>query len=109
MASGKQRGFSLIEMAIVVSIAAIGAGITVVNLQTALKATHVTNAFNITLETMRRARDSAITERRVYVVSFTTPGTIAVNQNTPTGTSLVTSLLPPDVSFDIETGVPTAA
>jgi prepilin-type N-terminal cleavage/methylation domain-containing protein len=109
MASGKQRGFSLIEMAIVVSVASIAAGITFINLQTALKAARVTNAYNTTLETMRRARDEAVTQRRVYVVSYTTPGTIAVNQNTPTGPVLVTSTLPPDVSFDVEAGVPTSA
>jgi prepilin-type N-terminal cleavage/methylation domain-containing protein len=108
MASGRQRGFSLIEMAIVVSIASIAAGITVVNFQTAMKAARVTNAYNTVLETMRRARDEAVTQRRVYVVSFTVPGTVAVNQNTPTGTSLLTSTLPTDVSFDVETGVPTA-
>ena len=95
-------------MAIVVSVASIAAGITIMNLQNALKAARVTNAFNTTIETMRRARDAAVTERRIYVVSFTTPGTIAVTQNTTNGPSLVTSTLPPDVSFDLENGVPTS-
>jgi len=108
MVSGRQRGFSLIEMAIVLSVASVAAGIMFINVQTALKAAHVTNAYNTTLETMRRARDAAVTERRIYVVSFTAPGTIAVTQNTTSGTSLVTSTLPTDVPFDVETGVPTS-
>ena len=48
------------------------------SLQPALKDTRVTNAYNATLMTMRRAREQAIAERRVYLVTFNN----AVSPNT---------------------------
>lgn len=76
------------------------------SLQPALKAQHVTTAYNQTLMTLRRARDQAAADMRVYVVTFTQPGTITVTQNGIGGPVLLTTVLPQDVTFHIEPGVP---
>jgi hypothetical protein len=41
-------------------------------------------------------------------VSFATPGTITVTQNSLSGPLLLTSVLPSDVTFHVEPGVPTS-
>ena len=52
----RMSGFSLIETLIVLSLMMIASGIFFMSLQPALKDTRVTNAYNATLMTMRRAR-----------------------------------------------------
>lgn len=101
-------GFSLLEMAIVMAIALILCGITFQTFQPMIKAERVTAAYNTTLMTMRRARDQAVAEQREYVAVFTPPGTITVTQNNPGGPLLVSSVLPSDVAFDVEPGIPTS-
>ncbi|HLK31733.1 MAG TPA: type II secretion system protein [Terriglobales bacterium] len=106
MTSTKNRGFTLIEISIVLAISFIAGGMFFMSLQPALKQSRVNNAYDETLMTLRRARDEAAAELRIYVVSFTLPGTITVTQNTTTGPILVTTVLPADVSFDVEAGIP---
>jgi len=108
MTSRKNRGFSLLEMLIVISIGLTLAGITAVVWGPVMNQQHVTSAYNATLTTLRRARDQASGDMRVYVVSFATPGTITVTQNTTAGPVLVTTVLPPDVTFHLEAGIPTS-
>lgn len=106
---GKMRGFSLIETLIVLSVMLIASGIFFMSLQPALKETRVTNAYNMTLMTLRRAREAAIAERRTYVVTFNsiaTPNTITITQ-AATGQVIATTSLPTDVFFRTESGIPT--
>ncbi len=104
----RDSGFSLLEMLVVVGISMILAGITTLSYVPMMKQQHVTSAYNATLTTLRRSRDQAATDMRVYVVSFTLPGTITVTQNTTTGPVLMTTVLPPDITFHVEPGVPTS-
>ncbi len=104
----QHRGFSLLELMIVIAI-----GFTVVAFSTwallpVLKQQDVTTAYNATLTTLRRAHDQAAADMRVYVVHFATPGTITVTQNALGGPLLLTTVLPPDVTFHVEPGVPTS-
>jgi prepilin-type N-terminal cleavage/methylation domain-containing protein len=108
MTSSKHRGFSLLEMLIVISISLILAGINSLVWGPVMNQQHVTSAYNATLTTLRRTRDQASADMRVYVVSFATPGTITVTQNTTTGPLLVQTVLPPDVTFHVEPGIPTS-
>lgn len=116
MASRKQLGFSMLEMLIAVSISLLLAAVADVSLQPVLKAQRVNDAYNTTLMALRRARDSAAADMRVYVVTFGPPvlgpnpngGTISVNQITPGGTLLFSATLPPDVTYHIEPGIPTS-
>lgn len=114
----KQRGFSLLELMIVVAIGFTLAGITTIAYMDTLKGQHMTTAYNSTLGTLRRTRDQAAADMRIYVVQFTTPRTITVTQAGPGATScqvppsgalLLTTVLPTDVSFMIEPGSPTSS
>jgi type II secretory pathway pseudopilin PulG len=111
------RGFSLLEMMTVVSLVIVMAAVTFTAFVPVFNTQHVTSAYNSTLTTLRRARDQAATDMRTYVVTFTAPGTITVQQSIsatgtcqipPTGNVLVTTVLPPDVTFATQTGTPTS-
>lgn len=113
----RQRGFSLLEMLIVIAIGLTLAGITTMAYVPVMKQQRVTTAYNETLTTIRRARDQAAADMRIYVVQFAQPGTITVTQVgpgvttcqiPPSGPVLVTTVLPPDISFQIEPGSPTS-
>jgi prepilin-type N-terminal cleavage/methylation domain-containing protein len=111
MASRKQSGFSMLEMIIAISISLILAAIVTVTMQPTLNQQQVNDAYNTTLTTLRRARDQAAADMRVYVVGFATPtagngGTITVTQTTPGGTILFTATLPPQVTYHLEPGLP---
>jgi prepilin-type N-terminal cleavage/methylation domain-containing protein len=105
----RSRGFSLMELLITMAIGLTIAGIAAMAYVPVMSQQHVTNAYNTTLTALRRAHDQAAGDMRIYVVSFTAPGTISVNQNSTTGPLLFTSVLPSDVTFHIEPGVPTSA
>jgi Tfp pilus assembly protein FimT len=108
MKSNSHRGFSLLEMMIVIFIGFTVAAFAVMTLIPTSKGQHVTTAYNTVLTTMRHARDQSAADMRIYVVSFATPGTVTVTQNTLGGTLLLTSVLPSDVTFHVEPGVPTS-
>jgi hypothetical protein len=94
------------EMVVVSAIITMITAGSVLSLQPVLKNQHVMNAYNQTLMTMRRARDQAAADMRVYVVTFAAPGTITVTQNSTTGPVLITTVLPQDVTFHLEAGLP---
>lgn len=111
MAARKQNGFSMLELAIAITVSMILAGAVTVTMQTTFKQQLVNDAYNTTLTTLRRARDSAAADMRVYVVTFATAtpgngGTITVTETTPAGPVLMTSYLPPQVTFHLEPGLP---
>jgi prepilin-type N-terminal cleavage/methylation domain-containing protein len=120
MTAKKQRGFSLLEMMITLAVGLILAGITAMALMPVMNQQHVTTAYNATLNTLRNARDRAAGDMRTYVVTFSNaaiPNTITVQQSVnatgacqipPTGPVLVTTILPSDITFQIEPGVPTS-
>lgn len=105
----RESGFSLIEMMAVVAISIIVAVISVFGLVPALKQQHVTNAYNTTLSALRQARDTAVSQRTSYSVTFSnsvTPNTITVAPALASGVAVftgdqnaVTYQLPTDVTF----------
>lgn len=105
------RGFSMIEMAITLAILMIASGICFVSLKPAMQQNRVNNAYNVTLSAMRKGREAAIAERRVYIVTFSnssTPNTVKITQ-AATGTVKATFQLPNDITFRAEPGIPTSA
>jgi prepilin-type N-terminal cleavage/methylation domain-containing protein len=126
MVSSKARGFSLIEMVVVVSIAMIMMAITFVSLQPALKDARVNQAYAIALTQLRNARARAVEGREQYIVCFGATGTPsgastplgAPTAQTvqlfewPSGTGLSSAVqiskidLPSDVQFQTLTGLP---
>ena len=116
MGKTKTSGFSLLEMMAAVSISLVLTAVGVITFQPMVQQQHVTTAYNTTLTSLRRAREAAAADMRVYVVTFAgavtgpnpTGGSITVNQTTPTGPQLFSVSLPADVTFHVEPGVPTS-
>ena len=109
----KQAGFSLIEMLIVMAILLVATAIGFIELRPAMNQIRVSNAYNTTLMTIRRAREAAIGQRRTYIVPFSNAAvpntvTIAPASVTPGGLN-VTYTLPNDVLFTALGGLPAAA
>lgn len=99
------RGVSLLEMMIVLAIVIITASIGFMSLQPVMREMRVTNAYNTTLNTIRRAREAAIGQRRTYIVTFNNAAvphtiTIAPASVTPGGLT-ATYRLPTDVQFTV--------
>jgi prepilin-type N-terminal cleavage/methylation domain-containing protein len=122
------RGFSLLEMMIVVSILMIVGGISFMALQPALKDGRTNQAFESAMMPLRVARQRAIAERKQYIVCFgiAAPAGALTPMGAPTaqsvqifrwdaGTALsaatqVTAVtLPMDLNFQAIPGVPTSA
>jgi prepilin-type N-terminal cleavage/methylation domain-containing protein len=110
MLARKMRGFSLIEVLVVISLILIVTGFSVMAIQPALKQGHVTEGYNQTLMALRQAREISVAQRQIYYVTLSNalqPNTITITQGS-TGTVTTTYSLPPDVAFDVEPGVPTS-
>jgi prepilin-type N-terminal cleavage/methylation domain-containing protein len=111
MGSRRMRGFSLIEMMVVVTIILIVSGVAIFGMQPALQFSRVNNAYNITLAAIRQTRDFAVAQRQTYSVTFSNaavPNTITITQ-AGNGNVVTTYPLPTDVSFTAIAGIPTGA
>ena len=75
MRSRKNRGFSLLEMMIVIGIGLTVAGVSVMTLMPMLQETHVDQAYDTTLSVLRNYRNLAISTSKRYILTFTGPGT----------------------------------
>jgi Tfp pilus assembly protein FimT len=117
----KQGGFSLLEMLAAIGIFFTLAGITAVAMMPIWKTQDVTTAYNDTLTTLRRARDQAAGDMRIYVVTFANntnaASTITVQQDgasytsctlPPNGNVLLTTVLPADITFATQSVFPTS-
>jgi prepilin-type N-terminal cleavage/methylation domain-containing protein len=110
MSTRKMRGFSLIEMMIVLTVILIACAIGFMTLQPAIKQSRVTNGYNFALGALRQAREDAVADRRVYMVTFSNavnPNTITITQS-DTGVVKTTYTLPTDVVFGVQAGFPTS-
>ncbi len=102
----------MLELMIVISILLILAAITDVSLQPALRSEQITNSFNLTLSAMRRARDQAASDMQTYVITFSPAvagvngGSFTVNETTPAGPQMFAGVLPPNVTYNLEPGIP---
>jgi len=123
LTSSKIRGFSLIEMMIVIGIGMTVAGISVMALMPMLQENHVDQSYDTTLSVLRNYRNLAIAQSQRYIITFTPatttvpiiPASITV-QNwqyavpvSPAPTFVASYALPPDVTFGVQTIFPAAA
>jgi prepilin-type N-terminal cleavage/methylation domain-containing protein len=108
-----QRGFSMVEMLIVIAVGTIVTAIGFITLAPAMKEIRVSNAYNTTLATLRQAREMAVSNRDIYMVTLNNtvvPNTITITDTNPANPKVVeTMVLPNDVNFDNEPGIPNTA
>jgi len=110
MLSRKTRGFSLVELMIVIALTLVVTAFSIMAIQPSLKQGHVTQAYNQTLMALRQARDTSVAQRQIYFVTFNNggnPNFITITQGS-TGTVTATYNLPTDVVFFTYPGIPTA-
>lgn len=112
LSARRERGFSLLEMMVVVMITMIVVTIGFISFQPMMKKARVDSAYDTTLMAMRNFRSRAITERKRYIVAFTAPGTITVSYwgvavpVNPAPVVVETLILPQDVQFMVQAGIP---
>jgi prepilin-type N-terminal cleavage/methylation domain-containing protein len=115
MTSSGKRGFSLLELMIVISIGLIMAGVTFIALMPVFKQNNVNAAYDTSLSVMRNYRNLSITQSKRYILTFTPPGTITVQRwdyavpVSPVPVTVATFTLPPDIQFAVQAGFPAAA
>ncbi len=96
---GRSRGISLLEIMVVLGIIMVVSGMAFVNLSGAMNDSKVVTGYNTVLMTIRRARETAVSERRIYRVRFDTPGAECDAETHTTGNACV--LLIKDDTGDI--------
>jgi len=114
MTSSTNRGFSLLEMLVVVAIGFIMAAVTLMAVKPLLQVNHINSAYDTTLSAMRNYRNLSITQSKRYILTFTAPGTITVQRwdwalpVSPAPVTVATFNLPNDVQFAVQAGFPAA-
>ena len=111
----KASGFSLLELMASLGIAMVAISITAISFQPMLKQARVNTAYDTTLMALRNYRMQAVSQRKRYMVAFTTPGTITISYlgvATPVNPPPVvveTMTLPSDVQFAVTSGLPSTS
>lgn len=112
MISTKNRGFSLLELLIVISIGLIMAGVTFMAMKPLFNQNHVDQAYDTALSVMRNYRNQSITNSKRYIVFFTPPRTMTVQRwdyvvpVSPAPVTVATYTLPSDIQFAVQAGFP---
>lgn len=114
MTSRKSRGFSLLELMIVIAIGLTMAGVTFIMLMPLFKKNHVDQAYDMTLSVLRSYRNQAITKYTRFIITFPTASTINVqewdfpppNGVAPAPLAPVIYTLPQDIQFTVQAGFP---
>ena len=116
-------GLTLTEMVIAISVFLIAGAMTVMALRPAWQDARLASAYNDVLMMMRRARESAIVERRTYLVSFandvkcnqlkcseiTVSRLLGGLKGAPDASATTAMQLPPEVEFLNVKGIPTSS
>jgi hypothetical protein len=74
-----QAGLSILETTVVVCLVTVVLAIAVVNIWPAMSQSSANSGIEMVLGELRRARERAVDERRIYRVTFTAPQTIEVD------------------------------
>ncbi|HEX3820012.1 MAG TPA: prepilin-type N-terminal cleavage/methylation domain-containing protein [Candidatus Sulfotelmatobacter sp.] len=120
MTSNKERGFSLLELMITVTIGMIIAGVTFISMRPLFNRSHLDNGYDTTLMALRDTRHLAITQSHEYYVNFNpggfAAGTITVTYQPaavggilPAQQFVKSYTLPTDISFAVVAGFPANA
>ena len=116
MSVHKMRGFSIVELLIVVVIIMIILGATFIQIGPMLRASQAQAALQTTLGQMRRAHELAVDQRQVYRLTFTGPRTIQLDKvkidpvtKAKTFTFQSKIDLPVQTQFTVVSGLPNTA
>ena len=117
-----ERGFSMTELVVVVTILLIVIAIALVNIVPSLKNSKSNAALELVMGELRRAHERAIDERRIYRVTFVAPQTLQVDvgQVVNAASTITRSAplfvqaqqpltLPTGITFTVVAGIPTNA
>ena len=113
--ANKDRGFSLLELTVVISLGLVISGISIMALKPLYQLNHVDAAYDTTLSVIRNYRNQSIAQSRRYIITFTAPRTITVQYwqfatpVSPAPVTVATYTLPPDIRFGVQGGFPPAA
>ena len=115
MKLGKNRGFTLLELMITLTIGMVMAGVTILALMPLFKQNKVDAAYDTTMSVIRTYRSQAIAQSKRYIITFIAPGTIQVQYwgvgvpVSPVPVTIATYQLPTDIQFAVQAGFPGAA
>lgn len=122
MKSSSHRGFSLLEMMIVVAIGFTLASIAFISIKSMSSKGHLDSAYATTLMVLRNTRELAISQSHEYIVTFNpggfAAGTILVQYQPPAATpggvlpalqEVNTFTIPSDITYAVQAGFPTNA
>ena len=122
MKSSSHRGFSLLEMMIVVAIGFTLASIAFISIKSMSSKEHLDTAYDTTLMVLRNTRELAISQSHEYVVTFNpagyAAGTILLQYQPPAATpggilpalqEVNTFTIPSDITYAVQSGFPTNA
>lgn len=103
-----QRGFSMLEMALVVLIIMILSAMAIVNLSGILPQQQATAGMNAAEAVFRQGRDNAISQRRAYQLVATAPNQLQLERIETNGslTVLPVVTLPAPAQFMLYAGIP---
>lgn len=115
----KKRGFSLLELMIVMAIGLTMAGVSFMALMPLFTENHVDQGYDTALSAIRNYRNLSITQSKRYILTFSNPSPnpsqIVVQYwgvgvpVSPAPVTVSTITLPPDVQFAVQTGFPTTS
>lgn len=103
------RGFSAVEMLVVVAILGVLSGIAVLQMTIARPAMQGDGAMRVVLSQVRMAREMAITQRRYMRVVFTSPNRVQIFREEvpgPSTTLLGTTFVEGSISYALVEGLP---
>jgi type II secretory pathway pseudopilin PulG len=112
MTSSRSRGFSLLELMIVIAIGFTMTAVTFMAMMPLFKQNHVDTAYDTTLSVMRNYRNQSITNSKRFIIFFTAPGTLTVQRwdyatpVSPAPITVATYTLPTDIQFGVQAGFP---
>ncbi len=108
-------GFTLVELMFVVAIVLIVSVVALLQVQGSLKSAKSDTALQTVLGQMRLMHEMAIDQRKIYRMSFISPGTLQLDRmDIGAGGALTAVLqgtvtLPPETQFTLVTGMPNSA
>jgi prepilin-type N-terminal cleavage/methylation domain-containing protein len=114
MKLSQDRGFSLLELMIVIVIGLTMASVAFMSLMPLFKENHVDQAYDMTLSVLRTYRNMAIAQSNRYVIIPSAPQTLTVKlwgyspppAASPAPVTVATYTLPQDIQYAVQAGFP---